>query len=77
MPESRYFVVRDHDQWLIKYHDESYGPYKSQSEATMFAIDAARKLGRWGDSAEVCLIGENGQFRTEWRSGYNVTRSRH
>jgi hypothetical protein len=77
MPETRYFVVRDHDQWLIKYHDESYGPYKSQSEAIMFAVDAARKLGRRGDSAEVCLMGENGRFRTEWSSGHNLTASGH
>jgi len=76
MPESRYFVVQDHDQWLIKYHDESYGPYKSQSEAMMFAIDAARKLGSRGDSAEVCLMGENGRFRTEWSSGYDANSSR-
>ena len=69
MPNARYFVVRDQDSWLIKYGDEEYGPYKSQSEAMLFAIEAARKLGRRGANAEVCLMGENGHFRPEWSYG--------
>lgn len=69
MPQSRYFVVRDQDTWVIKYNDEEYGPYKSQSEAMLFAIDAAQKLGRYGDHAEVCLMGVDGHFRKEWAYG--------
>jgi hypothetical protein len=69
MPTARYFIVRDQDEWLIKYDNEEYGPYKSQDEAMVFAIDAARKLGTYGESAEVCLMGENGHFRPEWISG--------
>ncbi|MBN8936302.1 MAG: DUF2188 domain-containing protein [Rhizobiales bacterium] len=69
MPTVRYFIVRDRDEWLIKYGEEQYGPYKSQNEAMIFAVDAARKLGAYGESAEVCLMGENGHFRPEWVSG--------
>jgi hypothetical protein len=69
MPTVRYFIVRDRDEWLIKYGEEQYGPYKSQNEAMIFAVDAARKLGAYGESAEVCLMGENGHFRSEWVSG--------
>jgi hypothetical protein len=69
MPNARYFIVRSQDSWLIKYGDEEYGPYSSQSEAMLFAIDAARKLGRRGENAEVCVMGENGHFRPEWSYG--------
>jgi hypothetical protein len=69
MPIARYFIVHDQDEWLIKYGDQDYGPYKSQNEAMVFAIDAARKLGDHGERVEVCLMGENGHFHTEWISG--------
>jgi hypothetical protein len=69
MPTARYFIVRDQDEWLIKFGEEQYGPYKSQNEAMLFAVDAARKLGAYGESAEVCLMGENGHFRPEWVAG--------
>ena len=54
---------------MIKYGDDEYGPYKTQDEAMLFAIDAAQKLGAYGESAEVCLMGENGHFHTEWVAG--------
>ncbi len=66
MPHSRYFIVRNQNDWVIKYNDEEFGPYKTQSEAMLFAIDAAQKLGRYGDNAEVCLMGIDGHFRPEW-----------
>lgn len=68
MPQSRYFIVRnaDDDTWTIQFQGEEFGPYKSQSEAMMFAVDAARKLGQRGDTAEVCLMGVDGHFRSEW-----------
>ena len=73
MPQSRYFVVRNSDDaWVIKFEDEEYGPYQSQSEAMLFAIDAAQKLGQRGDNAEVCLMGINGHFRPEWAYGRDV-----
>jgi Uncharacterized protein conserved in bacteria (DUF2188) len=69
MPHARYFIVRQADDWVIKFEDEEFGPYNSQAEAMLFAIDAAQKLGEQGDSAEVCLMGENGHFRPEWTYG--------
>jgi len=70
MPTARYFIVHDQtaDEWRIKYGDDEYGPYKTQDEAMVFAVDAARKLGSYGESVEVCLMGENGHFHTEWTS---------
>jgi hypothetical protein len=69
MPHARYFVLQDGDAWLIRLDDESFGPYGSKTAAMLFAIDAAQKLGEYGQEAEVCLMGENGHFRTEWAYG--------
>jgi len=70
MVRARYFVVQHDGNWLIKFDDEEYGPYSTQSEAMLFAIDAAQKLGDQGDrQAEVCVMGENGHFRPEWTYG--------
>jgi hypothetical protein len=69
MPHTRYFIVQNDNQWLIKYEDEEFGPYNSQKEALLFAVDAAQKLGEHGENTEVCVMGENGHFRPEWTYG--------
>lgn len=66
MPTARYFIVHDRDDWLIKYEGEEYGPYKTQQEAMVFAVEAAQKLEAYGENAEVCLMGDDGHFRQEW-----------
>jgi hypothetical protein len=66
MSPTRYFLVQRDESWTIRFADEEFGPYKSKSEAMLFAVDAARKLGRRGKSTEVCLMGENGSFHAEW-----------
>ncbi len=66
MPDARYFIVQRDDQWTIKFNDEEYGPYRSKDEAMLFAVEAAQKLGAYGDNAEVVLMGEDGHFHTEW-----------
>lgn len=69
MPHARYFIVQHDDKWLIKFDDEEFGPYRTQKEAMLFAVDAAQKLGEHGENAEVCVMGENGYFRPEWTYG--------
>jgi hypothetical protein len=69
MPTARYFIVRHDEEWFIRFGESEFGPYKTQNEAMVFAIDAARKFGAYGESAEVCLMGDNGHFRPEWTSG--------
>jgi hypothetical protein len=76
MPTARYFIVHDRDEWLIKYGGEEYGPYKTQNEAMLFAIDAAQKLGAYGENAEVCLMGDDGHFRPEWIAGRDTHSAR-
>jgi hypothetical protein len=68
MSHARYFVVRQGDQWLIKFADEEFGPYATKAEAMLFAVDAAKKLTARGETAEVCTMGENGHFHPEWTS---------
>ena len=53
MPIPRYFVERltaHSDVWMVKFDDEEHGPYMSQSEAVLFAIDAAERTWREGAS---------------------------
>jgi len=60
MPVARYFVeqVTGHkDIWVVKFDEEEYGPYKSQSEAVRFAINAAEKLNEHGEKAQLVIIG--------------------
>ena len=71
MPHTRYIIVQHENHWLIKYGDEEYGPYRSQAEAMLFAIDAAQKLGAQGESTQVGLMDEHGHFRPEWNYGQN------
>ena len=59
MAAAQYFVERvtaHNDVWMIKLDDEEYGPYKSQSEAVLFAIDAAEKLNEDGEKAQIVII---------------------
>ena len=69
MPYARYFVVRQQDVWLIKFDDEEYGPYRSQGEAMLFAIDAAHKLGEQGEDTQVLRLDEDAEPRPVWTYG--------
>jgi len=44
MSDARYYIVGDHDVWMIKFEDGEYGPCASRDEAVVFAIDAAQRL---------------------------------
>lgn len=70
-PHVRYLVVRQEDVCFIKFGGEEYGPYKSEREALLFAIDAAHKIGEQGEEAQVLLIDEGGEARPAWTYGHN------
>jgi Arc/MetJ-type ribon-helix-helix transcriptional regulator len=42
---------------MIRFDDEEYGPFRNQSEAVRFAIDAAEKLNEHGEKAQIVIIG--------------------
>jgi Uncharacterized protein conserved in bacteria (DUF2188) len=69
MADARYYVVRDHGGWVIKFEDEHYGPYPSHDDAVRIALDGARKLGSQGECAHVCMAGDDGHFQPRWSYG--------
>jgi hypothetical protein len=66
---TRYLVVRQQDLWFIKFDGEEYGPYQTEREAMLFAVDAAHKLGEQSEETEVLLMDENGEPRAVWTYG--------
>jgi len=68
-PRNLYSVVRQEDVWSIKFNGADYGPYQSEREAMLFAVDAAQKLGEQGQETQVILLDENGEAQTTWTYG--------
>ena len=57
------------DDWFIRFDGADYGPYKSEREAMLFAVDAANKLGEQGEETQVLLMDENGDVQPAWTFG--------
>lgn len=70
-PHTTYLVVRQEDVWFIKFDGEEYGPYQSEREALLFAIDAANKLGEQGQQTQVLVMDENGDLQPFWTYGHD------
>jgi len=68
-PRTMYQVVRQEDVWFIKFDSADYGPYKSEREAMLFAVDAANKLGEQGQDTQVLVFDENGETGPAWTFG--------
>jgi len=68
-PHTRYLIVRHGNAWLIKFEGEEFGPYVSEREALLFAIDAAYKLGDQNEPTQVLLIDESGEAKPVWSYG--------
>src|SRR5258707_15468011 len=69
---TRYIVVRQEDVWFIKFDGEEYGPYQSEREAMLFAIEAAHKLGEQGEDTQVLQVQESGEARPAWTHGLDA-----
>jgi hypothetical protein len=65
----RYLLVRQEDVWFIMFGGEEYGPYKTEREAKLFAIEAAHKLGEQGVETEVLVSNEAGAISPVWVYG--------
>ncbi len=68
-PYTRYLVVRQQEVWFIKFDGEEYGPYNSEREAMLFAIDAAQQLGQQGEDTQVSVMDEKGEAQPAWTFG--------
>ena len=64
-----YTIEPQNDVWFIRFDGDDYGPYKSQREALLFAVDAAKTLGEQGEDTQVLLIDENGDEKPAWTFG--------
>jgi hypothetical protein len=71
-PYTRYLVVHEADLWFIKFDGEEYGPYRSEREGLLFAVDAAHKLGQQGEKTQVLLINESGEAQPVWTFGQDA-----
>ena len=68
-PRTCYWVLRQEDVWFISFNGDEYGPYKSEREAMLFAVDAANKLGEQGEETQVLVMDENGDAQPAWTFG--------
>ena len=68
-PRKRYLVVRRQDAWFIMFNGEEFGPYRSEREARLFAVDAAHELAEHGETTEVMLADANGEIVPVWIHG--------
>jgi hypothetical protein len=68
-PRARYMVVGGDGNWLIRFDGDEFGPYRTEREAMLFAIDAAYNLGEQGEGAQVVVMDDNGQPRSVWTYG--------
>jgi hypothetical protein len=64
-----YWVQRQEDVWFIHFDGTDYGPYKSESEAMLFAVDAANKLGEQGEATQVVVMNDQGVGQPAWTFG--------
>jgi hypothetical protein len=68
----RYVVVRRQDAWFIMFKGEEFGPYRSEREAKLFAIDAAHELAEHGEETEVMVADESGEISPAWIHGQDA-----
>ena len=62
------FPIRQ-DRWFIAFGDEEFGPYQSEREALLFAIDAAHGLGEKGEETQVLELDQGGSTQPVWTYG--------
>jgi hypothetical protein len=66
MTHNQYIVVFHDCEWKIEHDGELSARYRTQEEALLDALNAARRLDRKGQDAEVLTQGADLRFRTEW-----------
>jgi hypothetical protein len=68
-PSRRYLVMRRQDLWVIAFDGEEFGPYQSEREAMLFAVDAAHEFAEQGKETQVLRVDENGDADPVWTYG--------
>ncbi len=70
-PFREYLVTREHETWFIEFGGEQFGPYNTEREALLFAIDAAHNLGDKGELTRVLSRDESGEATPVWTYGHD------
>jgi hypothetical protein len=65
----RYLVMCRQNLWFIAFGQEEFGPYQSEREAMLFAVDAAHRLGEQGEVTQVLEVDETGNAEPVWTHG--------
>jgi hypothetical protein len=63
---NQYIVVFHDGEWKIEHDGELSARYRTQEEALLDALNAARRVDRKGQDAEVLTQGADLRLRTEW-----------
>jgi hypothetical protein len=66
MTRNQYIVVFQDGEWKIEHDGELSARYRTQEEALLDALNAARRLDRKGQDAEVLTQGADLWLRMEW-----------
>jgi hypothetical protein len=65
----REYLVARARGWFIDFDGERFGPYITEREALLFAIDAAHALGLKGEPTRVLSRDETGEHNIAWTYG--------
>ena len=76
MTRNRYIVVFHDGEWKIEHDGELSARYRTQEEALLDALNAARRVDRKGQDAEVLTQGADLRLRTEWTNRLERLRAR-
>jgi hypothetical protein len=69
VPRRRYLVMRRQELWFIAFDGQEFGPYQTEREAMLFAVDAAHQFGEQGEETQVLSVDENGDANPVWTYG--------
>lgn len=69
MTRLQYLVALEDGQWMIRYREHAYGPYKGRQSAFREAVDMAHIVSLAGGDAEVLVEWDHGQLDVEWVTG--------
>ena len=66
MSRNQYIVVFQDGEWKIEHDGKLSARYRTQEEALLDALNAARRLDLQGQHVEVLMQGADFGLRTEW-----------
>jgi hypothetical protein len=70
VPRRRYLIRRRQDAWFIVFAGKEFGPYRSEAEAMLFAVDAAHQFAeQHEEKTQVLGVDESGEAYPIWTYG--------